>query len=102
MHFNTQDRMTLQLKPNTAVHVCTGSIVKPVAVTPMHGSHIGYLLRHLFICHAWVRTNLPSLTGAVGYYETSHALTGSGVSDAMMAALRAVLSAQGSRLSTWP
>ena len=38
MHFNTQDRMTLRLKPNTAV--CTGSIVKPVAVTPMHGSHI--------------------------------------------------------------
>ena len=65
MHFNTQDRMTLQLKPNTAVHVCTGSIVKPVAVTLMHGSHIGYLLCHLFICHAWVRTNLPTLTGAV-------------------------------------
>ena len=40
MHFNTQDRMTLQLKPKTAVHVCTGSIVKPVAVTPMHGSLI--------------------------------------------------------------
>ena len=44
-------------------------------------------------------------TGAVGYYETS-ALTSSGVSDAMMAALRAVLSATGSRPSrrkfTWP
>ena len=58
-----------------------------------------------FVCHAWVRTNLLSLTGAVGYYETS-ALTGSGVLDATMAALQAVLSAQGSRSSTrnftWP
>ena len=48
---------------------------------------------------------LNFLTGAVGYYETS-ALTSSGVSEAMMAALRAVLSATDSRSSrrkfTWP
>ena len=60
---------------------------------------------NLFVFATPLSSRLPLCLGAIGYYETS-ALTRTGVSEAVTAALRAVISAQSSQSSrrkfTWP